>query len=96
METLNCPDCGRLTLVLIENTEPDGTGEYKEVRTCDQCENIVYIVRKTDTVTTLKLPSTHEAIVAFVKECHAKKVSKKDIAKKLGITVSTVNRYLRE
>jgi hypothetical protein len=35
------------TLRLIEKTEPtDLDGEYKEVRTCDYCENIVYIVRK--------------------------------------------------
>lgn len=41
-----CPDCGRQTLRLIETTDQDGTGEYKEVRTCDHCENIVYIVRR--------------------------------------------------
>ncbi len=43
-----CPDCGKKTLRLIETTDPDGTGEYKEVLTCDECENIVYVVRKTD------------------------------------------------
>lgn len=42
---LHCPDCGEQTLRTIENTEPDGTGEYKQVCTCDGCENIVYIVR---------------------------------------------------
>ena len=45
MEPLHCPDCGRQTLALIEKTEPDSGGEYKEVRTCAACENIVYIVR---------------------------------------------------
>jgi uncharacterized protein YbaR (Trm112 family) len=43
---LCCPDCSKRTLWLIENTEPDALGEFKEVRTCDLCENIVYIVRK--------------------------------------------------
>lgn len=42
---LYCPDCGKPTLRLIENTEPDCGGEYKECRTCDECENMVYIVR---------------------------------------------------
>jgi transcriptional regulator NrdR family protein len=46
--TLTCPDCGQETLELIETTEPDGTDEYKEVRTCPSCENIVYIIRRTD------------------------------------------------
>ena len=46
MEELYCPDCGREILELIENTEPDSMGEYKEVRTCRNCENIVYIVRQ--------------------------------------------------
>lgn len=44
-DCLHCPDCGKQTLTLIENTDPDVTGEYKEVRTCDDCGNIVYIVR---------------------------------------------------
>jgi uncharacterized Zn finger protein len=46
-DELYCPDCGEESLRLIENTEPDGTGEYKEVRTCDDCGTIVYIVRHT-------------------------------------------------
>lgn len=45
MVYLFCPDCGERTLRLIEETEPDCIGEYKEVRTCDHCENIIYIVR---------------------------------------------------
>lgn len=40
-----CPDCGQETLRLIEATEPNGHGEYKEVLTCDRCENIVYVFR---------------------------------------------------
>lgn len=40
-----CPDCGKQKLRTIEATDPDGSGEYKQVCTCDQCENIVYIVR---------------------------------------------------
>lgn len=43
---LTCPDCGERTLVLIETTDPDPVGEYKEIRGCDDCENIVYIFRK--------------------------------------------------
>lgn len=42
-----CPDCGEQTLRLIENTEPIG-GEFKEVRTCDGCDNIVYIIREVE------------------------------------------------
>jgi len=42
---LHCPDCGKPTLRLIENTDRDSLGNYREVRTCDECENIVYIVR---------------------------------------------------
>lgn len=45
MRNLYCPDCGQQSLRLIEKTEPSGD-EYKEVRTCDGCENIVYIVRQ--------------------------------------------------
>jgi hypothetical protein len=42
-----CPDCGKHTLRLIELTEEDSTGEFKEVRTCDNpdCDCLVYIVR---------------------------------------------------
>lgn len=43
-----CPDCGKRTLRLIESTEPDGSGEFKNVATCDDCEIIVYVVRNTD------------------------------------------------
>ncbi len=43
---LFCPDCGGRCLTLIERTESDAGGEHKEVRTCEKCENIVYIVRK--------------------------------------------------
>lgn len=43
---LYCPECGQHTLRTIETTEPDGTGEYKQVCTCDECELIVYIVRQ--------------------------------------------------
>jgi hypothetical protein len=46
MGDLYCPDCGEQTLRLIETTEPTFDGEWKEVRTCDRCENIVYIVRR--------------------------------------------------
>ena len=46
MGTLHCPDCSKMTLRLIESTEPDGSGEYKECRTCDACDNMVYIVRQ--------------------------------------------------
>lgn len=45
VETLFCPDCGQKTLAFIENTWRSPDGEYKEVRTCDRCENIVYVVR---------------------------------------------------
>ncbi len=45
MIDLYCPDCGTKTLRLIETTDEDTTGEYKEVRTCDTCEILVYIVR---------------------------------------------------
>lgn len=45
MSATYCPDCGRPILRLIETTEPDAMGAYKEVLTCDACENIVYIVR---------------------------------------------------
>lgn len=45
MPNLFCPDCGRMTLRVIEATDPEG-GEYKDVCTCDVCQNIVYIVRK--------------------------------------------------
>lgn len=42
----HCPDCGEQSLRTIETTEPNELdGEYKEVCTCDECENIVYIVR---------------------------------------------------
>lgn len=46
-EFLFCTDCGERTLRVIENTEPDGCGEYKQVCTCDNecCQQIVYIVR---------------------------------------------------
>jgi hypothetical protein len=47
MEVITCPDCGQLTLHFIENTEAGIDGEYKEVRTCERCQNIVYIVRHT-------------------------------------------------
>jgi hypothetical protein len=41
-----CPDCGAQTLNLIETV---GAGsEYKEVLTCDSCENIVYVMRPRD------------------------------------------------
>jgi hypothetical protein len=42
-----CPDCGRRSLRLIETTDKDGD-EYKEVRTCDVCEQIIYIVRRSE------------------------------------------------
>ena len=45
MSDLYCPDCGTKTLRLIETTDEDVNGEYKEVRTCDGCEVLVYIVR---------------------------------------------------
>ena len=45
MENRFCPDCGAKILRLIEATKPDCSGEYKEVRTCDDCQIIVYIVR---------------------------------------------------
>lgn len=48
MDNIYCPDCGQQTLRFIEDTEPDSLGEYKEVRTCDSCGNIVYIVRHKD------------------------------------------------
>lgn len=41
----HCPDCGRPTLRLIEKTDADEFNEYKEVLTCDGCDNLVYIVR---------------------------------------------------
>jgi len=44
-DVLFCPDCGLFQLYHIESTEPDEDGEYKEVRSCKDCENIVYIVR---------------------------------------------------
>ena len=40
-----CPECGQQVLRLIEVTEPDSSGEYKEIHTCDDCQNIVYLVR---------------------------------------------------
>lgn len=42
---LYCPECRKRTLRIIETTEPDASGEFKEVRTCDDCDLIVYIVR---------------------------------------------------
>jgi transcriptional regulator NrdR family protein len=42
---LYCPDCGESSLRLIEETEHEDGDEYKEVCTCDQCGNLVYIVR---------------------------------------------------
>ena len=44
-----CPDCGEwVAFRLIEKTEPDLSGEYKDCCTCDNCDNMVYIVRNTD------------------------------------------------
>lgn len=40
-----CPDCGGATLRLIETTEVQADNEYKEVLTCDSCENILFVVR---------------------------------------------------
>jgi len=40
-----CPDCGTKTVRLIESTEPDGTGEYKDILTCDSCQTIIYLIR---------------------------------------------------
>lgn len=45
-DTLFCPDCGKYTLHLIEETEPDAGGEYKEIRNCPVCDNLVYIIRE--------------------------------------------------
>jgi len=42
---LYCPDCGRQTLEIIEITDPDPSGEFKDVCTCEECGLIVYIVR---------------------------------------------------
>lgn len=41
-----CPDCGKESLRLIEMTNPDGSDEYKEILTCDTCENMVHIFRQ--------------------------------------------------
>jgi len=44
-----CPDCGKANeFFRIEATDPDSLGEYKDVCSCESCENIVYIVRKSD------------------------------------------------
>lgn len=40
-----CPDCGNKSLRLIENTDANDIGEYKQVCTCDVCENMVYLYR---------------------------------------------------
>lgn len=40
-----CPDCGEKTLRLIETTKPEENGDYKEVRTCDNCKGVVFIAR---------------------------------------------------
>ena len=49
--SIRCPDgcdAGRhiTTGRLIESTDPDATGEYKDVCTCDKCGIIFYIVRE--------------------------------------------------
>jgi hypothetical protein len=44
-DNLFCPDCGQQTLRTIENTEPNIDGQYKQVCTCSDCQNLVYIVR---------------------------------------------------
>ncbi len=41
-----CPDCGQKDLRLIEQTEPNIDCEYKDIMTCDSCENLVYMVRR--------------------------------------------------
>jgi hypothetical protein len=40
-----CPDCGKQCCGLIESTEPDEGGEYKDVWSCRACENIFNVVR---------------------------------------------------
>lgn len=42
---LGCEDRGLSTGRVIEKTEPDVSGEYKEVCTCDRCEIIFYVFR---------------------------------------------------
>lgn len=50
-----CPTCGNgpasLRVRLIESTEPDESGEFKDVCTCDHCNNIFYIVRNCGVLT---------------------------------------------
>lgn len=43
---LYCPDCGAKTLEMIERTDPDAGGEFKETRTCDSCRNMIYVFRQ--------------------------------------------------
>jgi hypothetical protein len=38
-----CPNCGLETLRIIERTEPDDAGEFKDICTCDKCENMIHI-----------------------------------------------------
>jgi hypothetical protein len=42
-----CPDCGKRTLRIIEMIDPQGelATEYKEICTCDDCENMIHIYR---------------------------------------------------
>lgn len=40
-----CPDCGTKTLRLIERTEPDASGEFKEISCCDKCNILVHVYR---------------------------------------------------
>ena len=44
-----CPECGKLHATrVIETTEPDPGGEYKDVCTCDGCQTLFYVVRHKD------------------------------------------------
>jgi hypothetical protein len=44
-----CPDCGKRTLELIEETAQDADGQYKRIGTCPGCDNLVYLIRQGQT-----------------------------------------------
>ena len=46
MRNYYCPGCGRdESTRIIESTEPDPAGEYKDVCTCDHCATLFYVIR---------------------------------------------------
>ncbi len=49
-----CPDCGRLSLEVIERIPPgdelNADGGFKLICTCSACENMVYVFRDAEPV----------------------------------------------